>query len=90
MSAVARHVVVHGRVQGVFFRESTRRRADAAGVTGWVANRSDGTVEAWFEGAPDDVAVLVDYVRRGPPGADVERVDVDDAEPAGLSGFAVR
>ena len=90
MSAVARHVVVHGRVQGVFFRESTRRRADAAGVAGWVANRSDGTVEAWFEGAPDDVEVLVDYVRRGPSGADVERVDVDDAEPAGLSGFAVR
>ncbi len=90
MSAVARHVVVHGRVQGVFFRESTRRRADAAGVAGWVANRSDGTVEAWFEGAADDVAVLVDYVRHGPPGADVERVDVEEAEPEGLRGFAVR
>lgn len=90
MSAVARHVVVHGRVQGVFFRESTRRRADAAGVAGWVANRSDGTVEAWFEGAPEAVEVLVDYVGRGPSGADVERVDVDDAEPRGLRGFAVR
>ncbi len=90
MSAVARHVVVHGRVQGVFFRESTRRRADAAGVAGWVANRSDGTVEAWLEGAEEDVEVLVDYVRRGPSGAQVERADVDDAEPAGLSGFDVR
>jgi acylphosphatase len=90
VSEVARHVVVHGRVQGVFFRESTRRRADAANVAGWVANRSDGTVEAWFEGAPADVEVVVDYVRRGPSGADVERVDVDDTEPQGLSGFAVR
>jgi len=90
VSAVARHVVVHGRVQGVFFRESTRRRADAAGVAGWVANRSDGTVEAWFEGAEEDVGVLVDYVRRGPSGAQVERVDVDEVEPEGLSGFAVR
>ena len=90
MSAVARHVVVHGRVQGVFFRESTRRRADAAGVAGWVANRSDGTVEAWFEGAADDVAVLEDYVRHGPPGAGVERVDADDVEPQGLRGFEVR
>ena len=90
MSAVARRVVVHGRVQGVFFRESTRRRADAAGVAGWVANRSDGTVEAWFEGSEEDVGVLVDYVRRGPPGAGVERVDVDEVAPEGARGFVVR
>ncbi len=90
MSAAARHVVVHGRVQGVFFRESTRRRAERAGVAGWVANRPDGTVEAFFEGAAEDVGVLIDYVRRGPPGADVERLDVDDAEPRGLRGFEVR
>jgi acylphosphatase len=90
VSVVARHVVVHGRVQGVFFRESTRRRADPAGVAGWVANRDDGTVEAWFEGAPEDVDVLVDYMRNGPSGAEVDRVDVDDAEPEGLSGFGVR
>jgi acylphosphatase len=86
----AKRVVVRGRVQGVFFRESTRRRAEAAGVAGWIANRSDGTVEAWFEGAADDVDVLVDYVREGPSGAQVEQVDVDDAEPEGLSGFVVR
>jgi acylphosphatase len=90
VSAVARHVVVHGRVQGVFFRESTRRRADTAGVAGWVANRSDGTLEARFEGAEEDVAVLLGFVREGPSGAHVERVDVDEIEPEGLSGFSVR
>lgn len=90
MRAVARHVVVHGRVQGVFFRESTRRRADRAGVAGWITNRSDGAVEGWFEGAEDDVAALVDYARRGPSGAEVQRVDVNDVEPEGLGGFDVR
>lgn len=90
MSAVARRVVVSGRVQGVFFRESTRRRAESAGVAGWVANRPDGTVEAWLEGEADDVAVLVGYVHHGPPGASVERVDVEDVEPRGLRGFETR
>ncbi|MGZ4269093.1 MAG: acylphosphatase [Solirubrobacteraceae bacterium] len=86
----ARRVVVHGRVQGVFFRESTRWRAEQAGVAGWVANRADGTVEAWFEGAPQDVEVLVDYAHRGPAGASVERVEVNEAAPEGLRGFGVR
>ncbi|MDP9346479.1 MAG: acylphosphatase [Actinomycetota bacterium] len=90
MSAVARHVVVRGRVQGVFFRESTRRRAAAAAVSGWVANRADGTVEAVFEGDAEDVGVLVDFVRRGPPGADVERVDVVEVASESLRGFEVR
>ena len=87
---VARRVTVHGHVQGVFFRDSTRRRADAAGVAGWVANRPDGSVVAHFEGAPEDVEVLVDYARRGPRGAEVARVDVRDVPPEGLSGFDVR
>ena len=87
---VARRVTVHGHVQGVFFRDSTRRRADAAGVAGWVANRPDGTVVAHLEGAPEDVEVLVDYARRGPRGAEVTRVDVRDVPPEGLSGFDVR
>ena len=87
---VARRVTVQGHVQGVFFRDSTQRRAQAAGVAGWVANRPDGMVEAHFEGAPEDVEVLVDYVRRGPRGADVTRVDVRDVPPEGLSGFEVR
>jgi acylphosphatase len=87
---VARRVTVHGHVQGVFFRESARRRAEAAGVAGWVANRHDGTVEAQFEGAPEDVEVMIAYVRHGPRGADVTRVEVDDVEPEGRRGFEVR
>jgi acylphosphatase len=87
---VARRVTIHGHVQGVFFRDSTRRRAQAAGVAGWVANRPEGTVEAHFEGAPEDVEVLVDYARRGPRGAEVTRADVRDVEPEGLSAFEVR
>ncbi|HEX7300757.1 MAG TPA: acylphosphatase, partial [Solirubrobacteraceae bacterium] len=81
---VARRVVVHGRVQGVFFRETVRRRAYRAGVAGWVRNNDDGSVEAWFEGDPDDVEVMVNFAGIGPSGAYVDRVDVEDEEPAGL------
>jgi acylphosphatase len=91
MSDVTRsHVVVHGQVQGVFFRDSCRREADARGVAGWITNRPDGAVEAVFEGAPDDVAALVEFCHRGPRGADVESVDETSEEPEGLSGFQVR
>jgi acylphosphatase len=84
-----KRVVVHGLVQGVFFRESVRRRAETAGVAGWVRNNRDGTVEAVFEGAPDAVDRLVELVHEGPRGARVDRVDVFDEEPEGLSGFRV-
>jgi acylphosphatase len=87
---VRSHVVVHGYVQGVFFRDSTRRRATELGVAGWVSNRSDGTVEAVFEGAPDAVAAMVDWSRRGPRGADVSHIDEDKESPQGLTGFDVR
>jgi acylphosphatase len=85
-----KRVVVHGRVQGVFFRDSTRQRAQAAGVTGWVANRPGGTVEAVFEGDAEAVEALVRWMHEGPGGADVERVEVDEEEPEGLTGFEVR
>ena len=85
-----KRVVAHGRVQGVFFRDSTRQRAHAAGVAGWVENRPDGTVEAVFEGEPDAVDTLVRWMREGPRGAEVERIDVDEEDPEGLSGFDVR
>jgi acylphosphatase len=87
---VRRRVVVHGRVQGVFFRDSTRRRAAERGVGGWVCNRSDGAVEAVFEGAPDAVAAMVDWSRRGPRGAEVARVQESEETPEGLKAFEVR
>jgi acylphosphatase len=90
MSTVRKRVVVHGRVQGVFFRDTTRRHAASRGVAGWVANRPDGAVEAVFEGEPDAIDSLVRFAQEGPRGADVEDVEVFDEEPEGLSGFDVR
>ena len=83
-------VVVRGNVQGVFFRESARRQAEARGVAGWITNRSDGAVEAVFEGDREAVDALVEFCRHGPRGADVESVDEGSEEPEGLSGFQVR
>jgi len=86
---IRRRVVVHGFVQGVFFRDSVRRLAAGAGVCGWVRNTRDGTVEAVFEGEPDAVERVVAFCRQGPRGARVDRVDVIDEPPEGLSGFAI-
>ncbi len=85
-----RRVVVHGLVQGVFFRDTVRRHAQSHGVAGWVRNNPDGTVEAVFEGAPEAVERLVAFVHEGPSGAIVQRVEVRDEEDEGLSGFAIR
>jgi acylphosphatase len=87
MAATRRRVVVHGRVQGVFFRDSTEKEARSRGVAGWVRNRDDGAVEAVFEGDPDAVEALVEFCRSGPSRADVERVDVEEEQPEGLEGF---
>jgi acylphosphatase len=87
---IRRRVVVHGHVQGVFFRDSTRRLAEGEGVAGWVRNRNDGAVEAVFEGDQDAVERLLRFASEGPRGAQVERVDVRDEQPEGLSGFSVR
>jgi acylphosphatase len=86
---VARRVTVHGRVQGVFFRDSCRAEAAARGVTGWVSNEPDGSVAALFEGAPDDVEALVAWCRVGPPAARVQRVDVEETAPQGARRFEV-
>ena len=82
-------VVVHGHVQGVFFRDSVRRRALATDVSGWARNNRDGTVEAVFEGEPEAVEQLVAFSRTGPRGAEVARVDVAAEDPEGLRGFVV-
>jgi acylphosphatase len=86
---IRRRVVVHGHVQGVFFRDTVRRHAVAAGVAGWVRNTVDGTVEAVFEGEPAAVERLVTLCHEGPRGARVERVDVTDESPEGLASFRI-
>jgi acylphosphatase len=83
-------VVVHGNVQGVFFRDTTRRRASEAGVAGWVCNRPDGAVEAVFEGDEGAVGRMVAFMGEGPRGADVSDVELIDEEPEGVEGFEVR
>lgn len=88
---IAKRLRVHGRVQGVFFRASSRDRAREAGAAGWVRNRPDGTVELWLEGPQGAVASVERWVRDGGPGAArVETVDVEEREPQGLDGFEVR
>ncbi len=85
-----RRVIVHGHVQGVFFRDTIRREAERRGVAGWVRNRDDGAVEAVFEGPGNDVEAMVELCRRGPRGARVESVAVEEEPPEGLPGFEVR
>jgi acylphosphatase len=85
-----RRVRAHGRVQGVFFRDSVRREARRRGVAGWARNCADGSVEAVFEGDPDDVAAMVELVRAGPGHASVRDLDVTDEDPQGLRGFEIR
>jgi acylphosphatase len=90
MAESRRRVVAHGRVQGVFFRDSTRREAARRGVAGWARNTAEGTVEAVFEGDEDAVEALVAFVRGGPGHAEVSKVEVHDEPPEGLSGFDTR
>jgi acylphosphatase len=87
---VRRRIIVHGQVQGVFFRDSLRRLAQQHNVSGWVSNRPDGAVEAVLEGDNDAVQRLVAFARKGPRGARVESVEVASEEPEGLTGFSVR
>lgn len=86
---IARCAVVHGHVQGVFFRDSCRRRAQSLGVTGWIRNREDATVELLAEGSPEAVEALIEWCREGPRGAYVEHVDVYDCDREGRREFTV-
>jgi len=87
---IRRRLIVHGRVQGVGFLWAIVRAAESRGVSGWVTNRADGTVEAVLEGEPDAVESVVRLSREGPRGAQVERVDVAEEEPEALHGFVAR
>ena len=86
---IRRRVIVHGLVQGVFFRDTLRRRAGQIGVSGWARNNPDGTVEAVFEGEPAAVERMVELSRQGPRGARVERVEVADETPEGYRRFEI-
>ena len=87
---IRRRVIVHGRVQGVFFRDTTRRMAQSRGVAGWARNTPEGTVEAVFEGEAEAVEAMIRFANEGPRGAIVERVEVIEEEPEGVAGFDVR
>jgi len=86
---IRRRVRIHGRVQGVFFRDTCRRRAWGLEVSGWVRNTDDGGVEAVFEGEPDAVDQMVAWCRHGPSGAVVSGIDVASESPQGDHGFRV-
>ena len=83
-------VLISGRVQGVFFRDTCRKMAERHGVNGWVRNLPDGSVEAVFEGTAGEVARLVEWSRHGPRTAVVEDVRVRAEPPEGVSGFQIR
>ncbi|MEY4730690.1 MAG: Acylphosphatase [Pseudomonadota bacterium] len=76
---VGKHLQIVGLVQGVYYRESFRQRAEALNVSGWVRNRLDGSVEAMIHGEENEVALLIEWAQRGPEQANVERIDISDS-----------
>jgi acylphosphatase len=89
MSDIRVRAVVHGRVQGVFYRDSCRTEARRLGVRGWVRNRADGTVEVVAEGPRDRVDQLLTWCRQGPPRSSVTGVSVTDEAPAAEREFRI-
>jgi acylphosphatase len=90
MAEPARRVLVTGRVQGVFFRAWTQQQANALGVNGWVCNCPDGSVEAHLEGDEAAMKALIQRMHQGPPAAEVQGVDVEEAPALGITGFKAR
>ena len=91
MNAVAKRLVIRGRVQGVGYRDAVVQAAIEQGVAGWVRNRHDGSVEIFVQGVPESIEGFIEWCRRGPPLARVVAVDVSPAEiDAGLTRFAFR
>jgi acylphosphatase len=87
---IRRRVVIRGRVQGVFFRDSARGRASAHGIAGWARNRSDGSVEAVLEGPVEAVERVIRFMETGPPRGRVDHIEVSEEQPEGLSRFEIR
>lgn len=89
MSQRAIHATVHGRVQGVWFRETTRRRAAELGLGGWVRNEPDGSVRVHAEGPPEAIAAFTAFLHEGPPSARVHGVEIEPAAAEGHVGFVI-
>jgi acylphosphatase len=87
---IRRRLIVHGKVQGVFYRDSTREAAQNERVSGWAANRDDGAVEVVLEGPEPAVEAVTEFCRLGPVSAQVDSVEQRDETPEGLSGFRIR
>ena len=90
MSRIARHIIVVGRVQGVFYRAWTKANARELGLTGWVRNCADGSVEALLEGEPDAIGLMVERMRDGPLDAEVSHLREEPAEPSRALSFDIR
>jgi len=87
---IARHIIVHGQVQGVFFRAETQRTATDLNIGGWVRNLPDGTVEARVEGTAENVDTMLKWLEHGPERASVTRLDVTEETASGAASFQVR
>lgn len=90
MNTAAVHIVVRGRVQGVWFRASAQERASGLHLTGWVRNRPDGAVELHAEGDPEKLDQFIQWCREGPPAAKVTRLDTRSVDPQGMETFDIR
>lgn len=85
------HVIISGRVHGVWFRATTKQKAEQLGLTGWVRNTSDGNVEAVFEGDGENIKEMLDWCHHGPPSAEVENVEIEKQTPSnGFDGFSIK
>ena len=85
------HVIISGRVQGVWFRATTKQKAEQLGLTGWVRNSPEGNVEAVIEGEVNIIQEMLEWCHHGPPLAKVENVEVKNQEPTnGFNGFSIK
>lgn len=84
------HIIIYGRVQGVWFRAHTKEMADKLGIKGWVRNLPDGSVEAVFEGDEKSIEEMIRWCHHGPPLARVDRVEIKYEEPKGERNFEIR